>query len=177
MALNFAQDEASSTSPRPRRVARARRKCSAGILPRTSRSGRARPDGRVTLRRPRESRGTQLARGFYSGATSFFDGGRRRFRVTCEPGRRAVRCRRSCGCIAQLQGEVRRQPADSKLRVFLAQLLMADGRLGTCTQSANRRSRSGCWRVADETCVQRRDSVRTDAGGGVRGATLAPRVW
>jgi len=31
------------------------------------------------------------------------------------------------GCIAQLQNDVRRQPADSKLRVFLAQLLMLTG--------------------------------------------------
>src|SRR5262249_54082868 len=31
------------------------------------------------------------------------------------------------GCIAQLQGEVRRQPADGKLRVFLSQLLMLTG--------------------------------------------------
>ncbi len=31
------------------------------------------------------------------------------------------------GCIAQLQTDVRRQPADSKLRVFLAQLLMLTG--------------------------------------------------
>ncbi len=27
------------------------------------------------------------------------------------------------GCLAQLQSDVRRQPADGKLRVFLAQLL------------------------------------------------------
>jgi type VI secretion system protein ImpE len=31
------------------------------------------------------------------------------------------------GCLAQLQSEVRRQPADSKLRVFLSQLLMLTG--------------------------------------------------
>lgn len=31
------------------------------------------------------------------------------------------------GCLAQLQADVRRQPADSKLRVFLAQLLMVTG--------------------------------------------------
>jgi type VI secretion system protein ImpE len=31
------------------------------------------------------------------------------------------------GCLAQLQNDVRRQPADSKLRVFLAQLLMVTG--------------------------------------------------
>jgi type VI secretion system protein ImpE len=31
------------------------------------------------------------------------------------------------GCIAQLQSDVRREPADSKLRVFLAQLLMLTG--------------------------------------------------
>ena len=31
------------------------------------------------------------------------------------------------GCIAQLQNDVRRQPADGKLRVFLAQLLMLTG--------------------------------------------------
>ena len=31
------------------------------------------------------------------------------------------------GCIVELQSEVRRQPADSKLRVFLAQLLMLTG--------------------------------------------------
>jgi type VI secretion system protein ImpE len=31
------------------------------------------------------------------------------------------------GCIAQLQNDVRRQPADGKLRVFLAQLLMVTG--------------------------------------------------
>jgi type VI secretion system protein ImpE len=31
------------------------------------------------------------------------------------------------GCLAQLQSDVRRQPADSKLRVFLAQLLMVTG--------------------------------------------------
>lgn len=31
------------------------------------------------------------------------------------------------GCLAQLQGDVRRQPADGKLRVFLAQLLMVTG--------------------------------------------------
>jgi type VI secretion system protein ImpE len=31
------------------------------------------------------------------------------------------------GCLAQLQGEVRRQPADGKLRVFLSQLLMLTG--------------------------------------------------
>jgi len=31
------------------------------------------------------------------------------------------------GCLAQLQNDVRRQPADSKLRVFLAQLLMLTG--------------------------------------------------
>jgi type VI secretion system protein ImpE len=31
------------------------------------------------------------------------------------------------GCLAQLQSDVRRQPADGKLRVFLAQLLMVTG--------------------------------------------------
>jgi type VI secretion system protein ImpE len=31
------------------------------------------------------------------------------------------------GCLAQLQNDVRRQPADGKLRVFLAQLLMVTG--------------------------------------------------
>ena len=31
------------------------------------------------------------------------------------------------GCLAQLQSDVRKQPADSKLRVFLAQLLMVTG--------------------------------------------------
>jgi type VI secretion system protein ImpE len=31
------------------------------------------------------------------------------------------------GCLAQLQGEVRRKPADAKLRTFLAQLLMVTG--------------------------------------------------
>jgi len=31
------------------------------------------------------------------------------------------------GCLAQLQSDVRRQPADGKLRVFLAQLLMVSG--------------------------------------------------
>lgn len=31
------------------------------------------------------------------------------------------------GCLAQLQNDVRRQPADGKLRVFLAQLLMVNG--------------------------------------------------
>jgi type VI secretion system protein ImpE len=31
------------------------------------------------------------------------------------------------GCLTELQGEVRRRPADSKLRVFLAQLLMVTG--------------------------------------------------
>lgn len=31
------------------------------------------------------------------------------------------------GCLAQLQNDVRRQPADGKLRVFLAQLLMVSG--------------------------------------------------
>ena len=31
------------------------------------------------------------------------------------------------GCLAQLQNDVRRQPADGKLRVFLAQVLMVMG--------------------------------------------------
>ena len=31
------------------------------------------------------------------------------------------------GCLAQLQNDVRRQPADGKLRIFLAQLLMVTG--------------------------------------------------
>jgi len=31
------------------------------------------------------------------------------------------------GCLAELQGEVRRRPADAKLRIFLAQLLMLTG--------------------------------------------------
>ena len=31
------------------------------------------------------------------------------------------------GCLTQLQNDVRRQPADRKLRVFLAQVLMVTG--------------------------------------------------
>ena len=80
------------------------------------------------------------------------------------------------GCLKDLQSAVRKEPADAKLRIFLAQVLMVHGDWDRALSQLKLVSEVDGQRAADVACVQHGDPVRTPARRRLRGRSQPAAV-